>query len=1120
MDEQKVSTELESLGFGGTTPSPVTSKFSLEEVNKANLLAKAKVKDTSFWDMVGKRYAEAGTVPTVLSLFDRPDTKEPTPLTKEDVDNLTVGLTNQTAVKRVLDAASENGIEYGQAIASEVRKTDEVNNMLGQAGLKGLGAMVVSDVFAPDDAAIMLATAQATALMSPVTAPVTAPFAAGAVKIGRLFSKFKDNRKYLASAAGIGALEVGGLELLRSQVKYDITGGDILLAGALGSAFNTGFTKFGQVMTKRANIQKALRKQADNETLSEFETKLLQTNDDEILAQKFKQMALDGDDFKTSEEVADASAGISRKDFTEMTPEELAATPKQRGSGAKIRGVLSSFVRAKDSEDDTIRWLADGLGLNSTGNVVDPSTGKIKAVNFGALEQRDTLVMSYRAKVAVPVSKLRDEFLGRNPSYSRADFSVLVSKQIRIPDPNAPKVIQEAADVYKKGINGLALEAEGANAAGFTAGIATRVDNYLPRMWNKGNVTRLRTEVLPDKVDGTLNDAWGQLAETAIRRGQPNLERNVAKMLAAKKLSSTPEAVKAFIKRMSYGYIKNIVDPKTGMTGNKLRNGDFDVEDFRALMKVDNFTDDEIDIILDALTANAKTKGHKRTRPRMLLDEGTVITVKGADGKPFELKFTDLLEENIENLFDSYVFQVGGATALARNGINTNAVGSSFDTILSKITTQADSTRQKEIQALQYMYDSVTGQLAYKSGLSDDALSVTRRVRELSFITSMGMSGMSALMEVSNVLFEYSFSTLLKTVPMFGQLVKKAQDGRLDSKIVREMMAVTGVGSDGMVSKVTVMKSRLEGDVASGVEIAGEVTKVDEVLGRGRIFMSIASGLQGVTDILRRGVTLNYAVEWATASKLGKVPFKSIKREQLGITDDIAVDISKMINRHATYNKDGSLDALNIDKWELDGARNVFSMSARREATQLVQEMNNGSVNGLLRSEIGKTFFQFLSFPMASMEQQAMRLGVRAANGDAQQVARIVMFSALMGTMMYTTRTYLNSMGRSDQDEYLKRQFEMDRFMQGALGQIGAASMFQYIYQLTTGAMDGNTNALTPAGVSLGVGAVKGVGDIWDAIGEGELTENELRSLLRIIPFSSLYGARQLLNAIANATTN
>lgn len=1116
MERQKVTDKLEGMGFGGVTPTPITPRFTLSELRQADLIAKRKASQAEFWDLVGERYQEAGTVPSVLTMIDRPEAEEPTALTEEDVSMLTEGIENERGIRRVLDAATEKGIPYATAIANEVRNTDRVNKKLSEAGLKGASAMIFADVFAPDDAALMMTTAAATAAVAPPAAPITA-FGAKAFKT---FSRFKNNKKYLAAAAGVGGAEMAGLELLRSQVKYDITGGDILLAGALGAGFNAGFTKLGQVMTKRANIQEALRDQADGKTLTDFQQKLLQDSDDEILAQQFRKMALDGDDFKTGQEVLDkdASAGISRKDFTEMTEEELAAVPKQRGKGAKLRGVLSAYVRAKDSADGVIRWLADGLGLNSTGNRVDPATGKTIPVNFGALEQRDTLVMSYRAKVSVPITRLREDYINRM-NVKREDFNVLVSRQIRTPDPNADRAIVEAADIYKREMKNLAQEAIGADAAGFTTGIISRIDNYAPRIFNRGNIARLRESVLKDNPDGTLNDAWGELAETAIRRGQPDLERNIMRMLKENDKPATIKDVRAFIKRMSYGYIKNVIDPKTGVSGMKLRNGDFDVDDFRAMMKVDGFDDKEVDIILDALTANAKVKGHKRTKPRMILDEGTKVTVVDANGKPFELKFTDILEENMENLYDSYVFQLAGATALARNGINTNKVGSSFDTILGKVKNQADASVQKEIQALEFMYDSVTGQLAYKSGLSEDTLALTRRVREVSFFTNMGMSGMSALMETSNVLFEYSFSTLLKTVPQFASLVRKAQNGQLESKVLREMMAITGVGSDGMVSKVTTMRSRLEGDVASGLEIAGEVTKIDELLGKGRVFMSIASGLQGVTDILRRGTTLNYAQEWADSVRKGTAPFSAIKREQLGISDDIALDIGKMIKRHATYNKDGALDALNIDKWELDEARNVFAMSARREATQLVQEMNNGSVNGLLRSEIGKTFFQFLSFPMASMEQQAMRMGVRFANGDAQQVSRIMMFSALMGTLMYITRTNLNAMGRSDREEYLERNLSGDRLIQGALSQIGAASLFGYIYQLTTGAMDGNTNALTPAGVSLGVGAIKGVGDLWDAIGEGELSENELRSLLRVLPFSSLYGARQILNGLADAAT-
>ena len=177
--------------------------------------------------------------------------------------------------------------------------------------------------------------------------------------------------------------------------------------------------------------------------------------------------------------------------------------------------------------------------------------------------------------------------------------------------------------------------------------------------------------------------------------------------------------------------------------------------------------------------------------------------------------------------------------------------------------------------------------------------------------------------------------------------------------------------------------------------------------------------------------------------------------------------------------------------------------------------MNAGSVNPLLRSEVGKSFFQFLSFPMASMEQQAMRLGVRGVNGDAGQVARLMLFSSMLGSMMYMGRSYMNSMNRSDQEEYMKKRMQWHELLEGSLSQIGAASLFGYVYQLTTGTMDGNTNALTPAGFSMFAAGVKGVTDTVDMVFGGDLTESELRSLLRVLPFSSLYGARQIVNALA-----
>jgi hypothetical protein len=207
----------------------------------------------------------------------------------------------------------------------------------------------------------------------------------------------------------------------------------------------------------------------------------------------------------------------------------------------------------------------------------------------------------------------------------------------------------------------------------------------------------------------------------------------------------------------------------------------------------------------------------------------------------------------------------------------------------------------------------------------------------------------------------------------------------------------------------------------------------------------------------------------------------------------------------------GRVTKLNIEKWD-DDVREAFSASGFKDARTNVQETNISSSNKWLKSsQMGRTMFQFMNFTLGSLEQQTQRLGVRIGQKDAA-VAKVLTTAAAMGGLMYITRVHLNAAGRSDADEYIKERMQPANWALGALSQIGAASMFSYIYQLTTGAMSGNTYAITPPAYSI----VQNVFTSAKNIAEGDMTEAEIRKLLRVLPFQSLYGARQAINALAD----
>lgn len=1135
MAEEIFQRELSKLGFGGPEPSPITNIVSNLQIRRAQRKVEEEAESQGFWDLVKMRQLDAGTVPSVIKLLDRPTPIQDEPISAEIINELTYGITDQDAVKRILDALEKKGPTYARAIASEVRRSITTNEALAQAGLRGAGAMLLSDSMDPADLVIMTQTAAAVAAAAPQFAPITAPAAAAGVKAARMFGRFKDNKKYLAAAMGIGGAELGGLEYLRAQAKYDITGGDVILAASIGAGGSLAFTKLGQVFTKRAMIQRAKLKQASGEVLSEYETTLLRQNDDDVLTERLMQEAHDSGEFDV-EDIVEAveGSGLTRKDISQMTPEEIAEdTAKQRGGLLGFRGIISAFVNAYKSEDDVARLLADRLGQNSSGNIPGPD-GKMRPVAYGAIEQRDGLQMIHRHAVANPVRQALEE-----SGIEDEDFFTAVAQFMRGSNRQFPPAVLKAAEIFQKEMDKIFRLAIKSNAAGFTKDMIGRISNYLPRIFDEDYIFKVRKTQLRDNPDGTLNEGWFILGEEAIRRGQPDLEENVAAALKRKGLTSTNEAVQAFIKRMARGYMQGVVNPRFADNAKfKLLDGNIDVETFAKMMEAEVnidgtplFRADQLDVMLEVLTRDAKVKGHPRSRPRMILDEMAEVTLEDSDGNLFTLAFNDLLEQNASALFDNYVFQLSGAIALARNGINTNNPGSSFETIFSKMTKATDAERN----AIRYMYESVRGDWAYTGAtiagqpMSRKTKRWMARGREFGFIAIMGMAGMSAIMEVSNALFEYSLPTLMKTVPLYGKMIRRGQNGEFDRKLMRELAAGTGVGSDGLISRITPLRTREEGDIAESVAIAGERTQMDLILGKGREFVAKWSGLRGVTDILRRVVVFNYASEWAYKTQKGVIPFSAIKREQLGISDEMAQRIKIQIDEHATYLPDGTLDALNVDRWSKGTAKTkadpeaaeFFFATARREATQLVQEMNAGSVNPLVRSEVGKMFFQFLSFPMSSMEQQAMRLGVRAGNGDHYQVSRIMLASMFIGSMMYMSRSYLNSMGRSDQEDYMKKRMALDNILLGAFSQVGAASLFGYIYQITTGTIEGNTKAMTPPVVSLIGSGIKGTADLLEAYtsGDKDLSETELRSLLRILPFSSLYGARQVLNALADAAT-
>ena len=1089
------------LGFQKEMPLPFSTIISRKDINAEIAANKEETEKMDFSTLYGMAIDQEWIVPTLQNTAFRLANTPEKPMSEEELTpevakQLTEGLTDQRAIEDILKMARISGVNMALKLADNYRNIQRNNETFASYGLTGVAAVGLATMTDPAEiGAIATLTAGVTAATGGFGTVPTA-VAGGTVQTVRGLKKAYNVSRALKTGFTVGALEAATVESIRAKFRYDVDGGDVMLAALIGGAAGGGLNATTAAFAKRAKVKNLARRNALGDELTADELKFLEDNDGDALTERMIDEAEARDDFEEPE---------SRGDFDE----EAEKTVQQRGRLKELRAKNSSFVRAKNSENKFTRLAADMQGLNSTGNA-DGS-----AVRFSASERKTNIEMSYRTQFDRVMNYSRKEW--RNETGGKVqEFNVLVSRAVRGIDENPHPAVKQVADYVEASHNKLAKQAVDANVAGFFQDTFKDMPNYLPRLFNYDKIDSLRT-----KLGRTNDEPFQQLIEKAIRQGQPQLVANVRRALTESgKKAVTDADVDDFIKRMAKGYTRTILrnDLPKGHAG---RGVEFNVEDLQRIMADEGFDTNQIDNIVDTLTRTTTVKAHKRARPRVVLDESASIDIE-VDGEIQKLRFYDLLEEDIENLNSAYIFQMSGAIGLAKNGVNTNEAGSSMETLLRKMDDEYDrlgtdaNIREKEKQAVEFMYDGITGRLGFNEGVPTSTRVGLRRMREFGFATYMGMSGMSALMEISNAVLEYSIPVLLKNTPRLGSLVRKARNGQLEDGLMRELEVISGLGGD-VISGKTTRSTRYEGVIADS-PYKGDFDWKDEALGQLREKTALLSGLSTVTAGLRRLSMLNYATTWARSMRKGKLPFSKIKMEQLGISTksidgkpSMADRIQSQIRDKSTFRNQNTLLSLNVDDWTDKEAADIFKLSVFREATQNVQEVNIGSVSPFMRSEVGKTFFQFLSFTLASVEQQTMRLGVRFANGDAATVSKVMLGAVFMGYMMYTARVNLNAAGRSDREDYLEERFSDLNLAKGIFQQVGAASIFQYIMEITTGAMAGNTNAITPPALSLLTNGFSTAANIF----EGEMTEREWRQLTRLMPLSSLYGVRQVLNGLS-----
>lgn len=998
----------------------------------------------------------------------------------------------------VLESESLNEAAFRHRNSQQTVKNRE---LLAQYGLKGAFATGAAAMTDPVEWAaffgLTAAASAATGPAAPATA-ATATVAKGAKTIKKGFDvakavatasqAYKAGRKSSILRSGaIGMAEAGVAEGIRARLSPDIATDDVIYAMMFGGAAGSGIDAIAGSFRRGADVRKLEARLESGEALSPEEIKRFGHVYDDVLIP-----------LGEADEHVKAASAMSKPAFSDMSAkldledlESLESTARQRGSNILslgLRGFFSSVANGMNSQVGAVRSIAGRLGLNAAGNKDGSKVG------FSASEYQSKFSHIYRGRLGRVMRQPYSEWRSRTGG-DRETFGADVTRQIRNPNYTTDPTIRAVADKIRPWFREMNEAANNYKVRGWDA---VNDPNYAPRIIDERSVASLVQKHGKDQVVA--------MVRKAIFQAQSNIDQDLLDKVSA-------GYVDGILTRMARGrgqgnvpMVKSIEDEAFDIEMGMLRAG-LDEADVAKAM----------DILFEKSAEQGRkpSKGIARSRRRLTLDEGVEHRYFDKDGNEQIIRFDDMLNNDIEELMSMYTHQLGGAIGLARNGIDVEG-GESFTNTLDRIRDFGASKGinldklEKEIQSLEYMYDSIKGTFHHKNspyGVNNDN-KIWRRIRALNYMRSMGASGLSAAIELGSVVGEYGVVAFIKKAPQFRRLVKLARDGQLEDDVVRDIEAFTGTGTDVLTGVARNRYDEIDTDI-----VESNYTKWDQRLAKGQEVVGKFSGLGPVTVGLRRLTTRMFADTWADSLKKGKLPFSKIKMEQLGLDADDVKMIHAAMKKNAKFEK-GKLVHLNMNDWDFQ-AREVFTDAMHREANNLIQETNVGNTNRFFRGEVGKTVGQFLSFVLGSTEQQTQRLAVRAVNGDHAAVARVMLSTASIGSLMYVLKVNAASAGMSKREakKYREKMLTFNRIVLGSLSMMGSLGIYSTVLQR---AFAGGPIISNPT-LDLFETGRKASGSLFDlAVNGDELTEREWRQLFRLAPFYTLHGVRQVADGVAS----
>lgn len=510
------------------------------------------------------------------------------------------------------------------------------------------------------------------------------------------------------------------------------------------------------------------------------------------------------------------------------------------------------------------------------------------------------------------------------------------------------------------------------------------------------------------------------------------------------------------------------------------------------------------DIVEDALQAMGLTQpevvammgkymkgaaGH--TKKRLKLDLGAEHALP--DGTSFKLM--DLFETDQFKLLRSQANRVSGETALARHGV----MGKSGLKLLRRAMEfggDGEKAAAKEFEAFDQIAAEFMGDaFGTQSKLVDRAMQVNSLAR-------LGGMGFTQFAESINGIFHVGAAKTLSSISSMGRLRSEikalARGEKVDNPIIGSLEQYGGA-EFGTQSYKTVFPFD-NGSLQYQTYGQDTINAADRLLRGGTFVQGKLSGWRAIHSAQQRGFAEQIVRKAAEYIKSGQ---NDAALRDMGISDELMAKLRKDIDNITTW-EGSSLRDFDISKATDTQAAAEFTQAIHRGVSQIIQGTFIGEQGAWAHSGMMRLMTQFRTFSLTSVEKQWAR---QVGNVGTAKALGMMLGSMSLAAPIYMARTYLASVGRPDQEEYLEKQLTAAQIARASLNYIAMSGLAGDMLDATTavtgiGKVTGGRTGVGSEFVGNVVAPAAGlVDDVWRAV-QNTKEGTDPHDLLKTLPFN------------------